>query len=155
MALGFHLVRRVARLLSPNLIALALRLLILDPSYPPSFDAQVSSTCTAISASRPRPSSRAQTTPVSLASASTRRTRARPCRSSANPPPSLPHPHRTSLPSPDSVKAPILPWLRSIDGLNTHDASYNLSIAGGLTTALILPGCVLRRNASRAVCRLS
>jgi hypothetical protein len=36
--------------------------------------------------------------------------------------------------------APILPWLRSIDALNTHDASYELAIAGGVTTAQILPG---------------
>ncbi|CED83667.1 Metal-dependent hydrolase, composite domain [Phaffia rhodozyma] len=40
----------------------------------------------------------------------------------------------------NSLKAPILPYLRSIDGINTHDAAYNLSIAGGITTALILPG---------------
>lgn len=40
----------------------------------------------------------------------------------------------------NSLKAPILPWLRSIDGLNTHDASYELAIAGGVTTAQILPG---------------
>ncbi|KAG2041106.1 hypothetical protein BDR03DRAFT_1089407 [Suillus americanus] len=40
----------------------------------------------------------------------------------------------------NSYKAPILPWLRSIDGLNTHDASYELAMAGGVTTAQILPG---------------
>ncbi|OAX43849.1 hypothetical protein K503DRAFT_765464 [Rhizopogon vinicolor AM-OR11-026] len=40
----------------------------------------------------------------------------------------------------NSFKAPILPWLRSVDGLNTHDASYELAIAGGVTTAQILPG---------------
>ncbi|KAG1735265.1 uncharacterized protein EDB91DRAFT_1250481 [Suillus paluster] len=40
----------------------------------------------------------------------------------------------------NSHKAPILPWLRSIDGLNTHDASYELAMAGGVTTAQILPG---------------
>lgn len=40
----------------------------------------------------------------------------------------------------NSLKAPILPWLRSIDGLNTHDASYKLAMAGGVTTAQILPG---------------
>lgn len=33
-----------------------------------------------------------------------------------------------------------MPWLRSLDAINTHDLSYNLSIAGGVTTALILPG---------------
>ncbi|KAG6864679.1 hypothetical protein C0991_007921 [Blastosporella zonata] len=40
----------------------------------------------------------------------------------------------------NSRKAPILPWLRSIDALNTHDESYALTIAGGVTTAQILPG---------------
>lgn len=40
----------------------------------------------------------------------------------------------------NSLKGPILPWLRSLDGLNTHDDSYALSIAGGVTTALVLPG---------------
>lgn len=40
----------------------------------------------------------------------------------------------------NSHNGPILPWLRSLDGLNTHDDSYPLSIAGGVTTALILPG---------------
>ncbi|KAJ7164026.1 carbohydrate esterase family 9 protein [Mycena crocata] len=40
----------------------------------------------------------------------------------------------------NSDKSTILPWLRSLDGLNTHDDSYPLSIAGGVTTALILPG---------------
>ncbi|KAG6903047.1 hypothetical protein C0995_007480 [Termitomyces sp. Mi166 len=34
----------------------------------------------------------------------------------------------------------IQPWLKSLDGLNTHDDSYPLSIAGGVTTALVLPG---------------
>lgn len=40
----------------------------------------------------------------------------------------------------NSGKGTIQPWLRSLDGLNTHDDSYPLSIAGGVTTALILPG---------------
>ena len=40
----------------------------------------------------------------------------------------------------DSPNGPILPWLRSIDGLNTHDESYRLALAGGLTTALVIPG---------------
>ncbi|KDQ21348.1 hypothetical protein BOTBODRAFT_99933 [Botryobasidium botryosum FD-172 SS1] len=39
-----------------------------------------------------------------------------------------------------SVHGIAQPWMRSIDGLNTHDASYKLSIAGGVTTSLILPG---------------
>lgn len=32
----------------------------------------------------------------------------------------------------NSLKAPILPWLRSLDGLNTHDLAFNLSISGGM-----------------------
>lgn len=40
----------------------------------------------------------------------------------------------------NSLKGTIEPWLRSLDGLNTHDESYPLSIAGGVTTALVLPG---------------
>ena len=30
--------------------------------------------------------------------------------------------------------------MRSLDGLNTHDDAYKLSISGGVTTANILPG---------------
>ncbi|KAJ7454753.1 carbohydrate esterase family 9 protein [Mycena latifolia] len=40
----------------------------------------------------------------------------------------------------NSEKGTIQPWLRSLDGLNTHDDAYPLSIAGGVTTALVLPG---------------
>ncbi|KAJ6616621.1 hypothetical protein B0H10DRAFT_2164595 [Mycena sp. CBHHK59/15] len=40
----------------------------------------------------------------------------------------------------NSHKAPILPWIRSIDGLNTHDDAYGLAVAGGVTTAQVLPG---------------
>lgn len=40
----------------------------------------------------------------------------------------------------NSPKGTIQPWLRSLDGLNTHDDSYSLSIAGGITTAIVLPG---------------
>ncbi|KAF8161156.1 carbohydrate esterase family 9 protein [Crassisporium funariophilum] len=40
----------------------------------------------------------------------------------------------------NSLKGTIQPWLRSLDGLNTHDDAYPLSIAGGVTTSLILPG---------------
>lgn len=45
----------------------------------------------------------------------------------------------------NSINGLILPWLRSVDGLDTHDESYLLSISGGVTTALILPGEILRR----------
>lgn len=40
----------------------------------------------------------------------------------------------------NSFNGSILPWLRSLDGLNTYDESYPLSIAGGVTKALTLPG---------------
>jgi imidazolonepropionase-like amidohydrolase len=40
----------------------------------------------------------------------------------------------------NSHKGTIQPWLRSLDALNTHDDSYALSVAGGVTTALVLPG---------------
>ncbi|KAF9233435.1 hypothetical protein BU15DRAFT_53885 [Melanogaster broomeanus] len=58
------------------------------------------------------------------------------------------HSHIAVWPSPTlkgaidlgSLKGLTLPWLRSLDGLNTHDDSYAHSIAGGVTTSLILPG---------------
>ncbi|KIM40067.1 hypothetical protein M413DRAFT_446222 [Hebeloma cylindrosporum] len=40
----------------------------------------------------------------------------------------------------NSLKGLVLPWLRSLDGLNTHDDAYRLSISGGITTANVLPG---------------
>ncbi|THH28657.1 hypothetical protein EUX98_g5540 [Antrodiella citrinella] len=40
----------------------------------------------------------------------------------------------------NSLKGPILPWLRALDGLNTHNDAYRLTIAGGVTTGLVLPG---------------
>lgn len=40
----------------------------------------------------------------------------------------------------NSRKGIVQPWLRSLDGLNTHDDAYHLSISGGVTTANVLPG---------------
>jgi hypothetical protein len=40
----------------------------------------------------------------------------------------------------NSLKGLILPWMRSLDGLNTHDDAYQLSVSGGVTTANVLPG---------------
>ncbi|KAG9316550.1 carbohydrate esterase family 9 protein [Chiua virens] len=40
----------------------------------------------------------------------------------------------------NSHKGPILPWLRSLDAINTHDDAYILAISGGVTTANVLPG---------------
>ncbi|EGN99897.1 hypothetical protein SERLA73DRAFT_72673 [Serpula lacrymans var. lacrymans S7.3] len=42
----------------------------------------------------------------------------------------------------NSYKGLVQPWLRILDGLNTHDDSYKLSISGGVTTSVILPGSV-------------
>ncbi|KDQ21355.1 hypothetical protein BOTBODRAFT_50003 [Botryobasidium botryosum FD-172 SS1] len=48
----------------------------------------------------------------------------------------------------NSFKDIARPWLRSLDGLNTHDDSYKLSVAGGIATSLILPGstCAIGRK---------
>ncbi|RDX49485.1 composite domain of metallo-dependent hydrolase [Lentinus brumalis] len=40
----------------------------------------------------------------------------------------------------NSLKGPVLPWLRALDALNTRDDAYKLSISGGVTTAVVLPG---------------
>ncbi|KAJ3740867.1 hypothetical protein DFH05DRAFT_1528666 [Lentinula detonsa] len=40
----------------------------------------------------------------------------------------------------NSRKGLVQPWLRSLDSLNTHDDAYQLSIAGGVTTVVVLPG---------------
>lgn len=40
----------------------------------------------------------------------------------------------------NSRKGIAQPWLRSLDGLNSHDEAYRLSIAGGVTAANVLPG---------------
>ncbi|KAF7792287.1 hypothetical protein EIP86_003323 [Pleurotus ostreatoroseus] len=58
------------------------------------------------------------------------------------------HSHLGVIPSPaligandgNSIKGLAQPWLRSVDALNTHDEGYAHAIAGGLTTALVLPG---------------
>ncbi|TFY54437.1 hypothetical protein EVJ58_g8865 [Rhodofomes roseus] len=40
----------------------------------------------------------------------------------------------------NSRHGPVLPWLRSIDGFDTHDDAFLLAIAGGVTTVQVLPG---------------
>ena len=40
----------------------------------------------------------------------------------------------------NSLHGPIVSWLRTIDAIDTHDAAYELAVAGGVTTSLILPG---------------
>ncbi|KAJ7180288.1 hypothetical protein C8R43DRAFT_396005 [Mycena crocata] len=39
-----------------------------------------------------------------------------------------------------SKKGPILPWLRNIDGFNTHDDGFQLAIAAGVTSVQVLTG---------------
>ncbi|KAJ7178979.1 carbohydrate esterase family 9 protein [Mycena filopes] len=40
----------------------------------------------------------------------------------------------------NSKNGPILPWLRNIDGFNTHDEAFQLAIAGGVTSVQVLAG---------------
>ncbi|KAG7093103.1 hypothetical protein E1B28_009389 [Marasmius oreades] len=40
----------------------------------------------------------------------------------------------------NSRKGLAQPWLRSVDALNTHDEAYRLALAGGVTSAVVLPG---------------
>jgi hypothetical protein len=40
----------------------------------------------------------------------------------------------------NSFRGPAQPWLRSLDALHTHSDAFPLSIAGGVTSALVLPG---------------
>ncbi|KAI0653864.1 carbohydrate esterase family 9 protein [Cubamyces menziesii] len=54
----------------------------------------------------------------------------------------------------NSRKGPVLAWLRALDGLNTHDDAYQLSIAGGVTTALVLPGSANAIGGQGAVIKL-
>ncbi|KAK0189119.1 hypothetical protein F5146DRAFT_1058052 [Armillaria mellea] len=49
-------------------------------------------------------------------------------------------PHLSGASDTNSRHGIIQPWLRSLDGLNSHDDSYRLSVSGGVTTALVLPG---------------
>ncbi|KAJ7242763.1 composite domain of metallo-dependent hydrolase [Mycena haematopus] len=40
----------------------------------------------------------------------------------------------------NSFKGLVLPFLRALDSMNTHDEGFALAVAGGITTSLILPG---------------
>ena len=40
----------------------------------------------------------------------------------------------------NSIGRPVNPFLRSLDGINTHDLARIRSISGGITTSLVLPG---------------
>ncbi|RPD56488.1 composite domain of metallo-dependent hydrolase [Lentinus tigrinus ALCF2SS1-7] len=54
----------------------------------------------------------------------------------------------------NSWKGPILPWLRALDALNTHDDAFQLSASGGVTTALVLPGSANAIGGQGAVIKL-
>ncbi|KAG8892176.1 hypothetical protein FRB99_002905, partial [Tulasnella sp. 403] len=40
----------------------------------------------------------------------------------------------------NSFKGLTLPWLRSLDGINVFDEAFRLTVSGGVTTSLVLPG---------------
>lgn len=40
----------------------------------------------------------------------------------------------------NSMKGIVQPFLRTLDAINTHDEAYAFMIAGGVTSANILPG---------------
>lgn len=52
-------------------------------------------------------------------------------------------PTMPSVDDTNSLVQPIMPFLRSGDGLNQHDLSFKRTAAGGITTALMLPGSAL------------
>ncbi|KAI1784449.1 composite domain of metallo-dependent hydrolase [Ganoderma leucocontextum] len=54
----------------------------------------------------------------------------------------------------NSHKGPILPWLRALDALNTHDDAYRLSVSGGVTTSLVLPGSANAIGGQAAIIKL-
>ncbi|PIL26888.1 hypothetical protein GSI_10026 [Ganoderma sinense ZZ0214-1] len=54
----------------------------------------------------------------------------------------------------NSHKGPILPWLRALDALNTHDEAYRLSVSGGVTTSLVLPGSANAIGGQAAIIKL-
>ncbi|QRV94403.1 amidohydrolase family protein [Ceratobasidium sp. AG-Ba] len=54
----------------------------------------------------------------------------------------------------NSMKSPIMPFLRSFDGINTHDDAYELFRAGGVATSLILPGSADNIGGQAAVIKL-
>ena len=49
-------------------------------------------------------------------------------------------PNLPSVEDTNTRQTPVAPFLRSIDGLNQHDLSFKRTIAGGVTSGLVLPG---------------
>lgn len=60
-------------------------------------------------------------------------------------------PHLRGSDDTNSLKGSVQPWLRSLDGFDTHDEAFNGSIAGGITTMLVLPGSA--SESSLTACR--
>ncbi|KAK2463223.1 hypothetical protein APHAL10511_004878 [Amanita phalloides] len=54
----------------------------------------------------------------------------------------LPSPQLHGDSDASSVHGVVQPWLRSVDALHTRDDAYLLSIAGGATTALVVPSFI-------------
>ena len=66
----------------------------------------------------------------------------------------LAHGPRAGSHSTNSHKGPIIPWLRSIDGFNTHDDCFELTISGGVTSAQVLPGSANAQGGQAFVVKL-
>lgn len=45
----------------------------------------------------------------------------------------------------------IAPYLRSVDGINGHDESLKLTVGGGVTSSIILPGSANQMGGSQVV----
>ncbi|KAJ6598878.1 carbohydrate esterase family 9 protein [Mycena vulgaris] len=53
-----------------------------------------------------------------------------------------------------SKHGPTLPWLRNIDGFNTHDDGFQLAIAGGVTSAQVLSGSMNNIGGQASIMKL-
>ncbi|KAJ7638937.1 carbohydrate esterase family 9 protein [Roridomyces roridus] len=53
-----------------------------------------------------------------------------------------------------STKGPILPWLRNIDGFNTHDDAFRLAVAGGVTSVQVLAGSANNLGGQASIIKL-
>lgn len=63
-------------------------------------------------------------------------------------------PHLDGAQDGNSLQKPVLPYLRSLDGINTHDLSLKRTVSGGVTTSLILPGSANNEGGQAFVIKL-
>ncbi|KAJ7490396.1 carbohydrate esterase family 9 protein [Mycena galericulata] len=54
----------------------------------------------------------------------------------------------------NSKNGPVLPWLRNIDGFNTHDDGFQLAIAGGVTSVQVLSGSMNNLGGQASIVKL-